>query len=100
MATILQFPTAYARVSALPEVRALRERLQPIAELAERLGTLSALETDGLRALAFAVASEDLDLIGDPEILAERLAADIDKETWKAWLCAFGGLAAQAPRER
>lgn len=99
MATILQFPTAYARVSALPAVRALRERLQPIAKLAERLGTLSDLETEGLRALAFAVASEDHNLVGDPEILAERLAADIDGETWKSWLRAFGRLAAQAPRE-
>jgi hypothetical protein len=92
MATILQFPTAYARVSAIPEVRALRARLQPAAELAERLGTLSDLETQGLRALALAVASEDRDRLADPETLAERLAADIDSETWKSWLRSYARL--------
>lgn len=92
MATILQFPTAYARVSALPAVRALRERLKPIAELAERLGPLSTAERAGVKAVALALAagqSQDFDMDNLRKFF-DFDAADVDPATMKLWLAAVG----------
>lgn len=70
MATILQFPTA--RILHDPELRALRARL----------GSLSADEAAGLHALDAGDC--------DDAVLREYLAADIEAETWRAWLRAYG----------
>jgi hypothetical protein len=75
----------------------LRQRLQPLAELGERLGTLAPDEAAGLRALILAVASGDPDRIDDPALLSEYLAADIDVGTWRRWLSAYGRLEARSP---
>jgi len=79
MATVLRFPTE--RLLHDPELRALRIRFGP----------LSPDESVGLRALDAGDC--------DDESLREYLAGDIDGDTWRAWLRAFGRLAAQAPRE-
>lgn len=73
MATILQFPAA--RMLRDPELRALRSRLGP----------LSADEAAGLHALD---AGEC-----DDYALREYLTAEIDADTWKAWLRAYGRIA-------
>lgn len=89
MADIIEFPTAYARTFRDPAVLALRERLAPFADLAERLGSLTADEADGLRALAFEITADDPDQRENNAEMQERLRADIDAATWKFWLAAF-----------
>jgi hypothetical protein len=70
-------------------VNALRQRLQPLADLAERLSTLAPDEAAGLHALVLAVASGDPDRI-DADVLYGYLAAGTGAATWRQWLRAFG----------
>jgi hypothetical protein len=91
---VLQFPTSYASVAHDPAVISLRDRLEPLADLAERLGTLAPEEAAGLRALTLAVASLDPDRIWELDALRDYLAADMDEATWRQWLRAYGRLEA------
>lgn len=91
MSAVLQFPTSYARVSRDPEVYALRERLQPLADLAERLAPLTAREVRGLRVLAgFAAAAKSEERLNWYELKEAVDGDEVDATTWRRLLAAFG----------